>query len=140
MNTARKSGAADFSGVDRLLAQYWRGLYEGDAALLARVFHQKAHYATPSSGALTYYSLDAYLEIVRNRRTPKDNGDRDEYAVRSIRFAGPDVAFAEVQCGFLGRQFTDFLSLVRTGGEWRIFSKLFHYDEPGAAPAQPEKE
>ncbi|MEQ9200292.1 MAG: nuclear transport factor 2 family protein [Rhodospirillales bacterium] len=33
-----------------------------------------------------------------------------------------------MNCSIGDRYFTDFLSLIKTDGEWRIISKVFHYD------------
>lgn len=100
-------------------------------ALLKNVFHPEARYYTASGGELLHLDMDAYFRIVAARTAPAESGDAYGYQIDAIEFAGPVTALARMRSAMLGKAFTDFLSLVRVGGEWRIVAKAFHYD---AAP------
>jgi len=117
-----------YQDIIDVLKRYYDGLYHCDAAMLETVFHPRAQYATTSSGALLHYDMPAYMAVIRERTPPADLGDKYGYAITSIRFAGDDTAHAVLQCTMMGKHFTDFLSFIRTGDEWRIIAKIFHYD------------
>jgi len=42
--------------------------------------------------------------------------------------SGPVTARAHIECRIGPKFFTDFLTLIRDSGKWRIISKVFHYD------------
>lgn len=114
--------------VGELLARYFDGLYTGDAAALAEVFHPQALYATVSEGSLVWHGMDTYLPIVAARDAPASRGEVRRDAIESVEFAGAATALARVRCSIGNRYFTDFLSLIRLDGRWMIIAKVFHYD------------
>ena len=117
-----------FAAIIDKLRDYYDGLYHCDVALLKTVFHEGAHYHTTSPGDHLHYDMPAYMDVIAARTPPEKSGDAYSYAVESIRFAGEDTAFAVLTCEMMGKRFTDFLSFIRHGGEWRIIAKVFHYD------------
>ena len=121
-----------YAAVADLLRRYYDGLYRCDVSLLQSVFHPEARYYTASGGDLLHLDMDAYFRIVAARTAPENSGDAYGYQIDAIEFAGPVTALARMQSRMLGKAFSDFLSLVRIGGEWRIVAKAFHFD---AAPA-----
>jgi hypothetical protein len=48
--------------------------------------------------------------------------------ILSTNIAGPDTAFAVVNCAVPPRYFTDYLTLLKTSNGWRIVSKTFLAD------------
>lgn len=120
--------AQDFDAVARVLQDYFDGLYRGDTALLARVFHPEARYVTATGEELLHLGMDEYFPVVDKRPKPSEQGEPRRDRIVSIEFAGPKTAFARVNCSVGERYFTDFLSLILTDGRWRIIAKVFHYD------------
>lgn len=116
-----------FLDVGRLLEEYFLALYASDVALLNDVFHPEAVYACPRDGALTYISMPEYFAILAKRPSPASSVPIDS-EVHAIEFAGPDAAFARVSCTLYPKRFTDFLTVIRVDGKWRILTKVFHYD------------
>ena len=115
------------SAVTAVLEDYLEGLFHGDTRRLRRVFHPRAIYASPSEHPLLYRTMEEYFPVVEARPVPSVTGDtRDDEQLLSIEFGSDDMAFARVTCGFLGKRFTDFLTLVREDGRWQIISKVFH--------------
>ena len=45
--------------------------------------------------------------------------------------AGPVTAFVKLECSFFQRDYVDFLTLIRVNEQWKIISKVFHY-QPAA--------
>lgn len=116
------------AAIHQLLTQYFDGLYNSDADLLAEVFHPQAVYASATDGTLTHLDMATYLPIVAERESPAARHEPRIDAVRSIDFVGPVTAIARVECSIGPKQFTDLLNLVHVDGRWQIIAKVFHYD------------
>lgn len=120
--------APDFAGVTALMVDYFDGLYHSDASRLGQVFHPQAVYACATEGRLTHLTMDAYLPIVAARPSPASRGEGRRDEIVAITFAGPVTALVEARCAIGPKHFTDFLSLVKLDGRWRIIAKTFHFD------------
>jgi hypothetical protein len=117
-----------FAAITKALQTYYDGLYHCDAALLKTVFHEDAHYHTTSPGEHLHYDMKTYMNVIAERTPPAKTGDAYGYEVETVLITGDDTAFAVLKCAMMGKRFTDFLSFIRDGGEWRIIAKVFHYD------------
>lgn len=107
---------------------YFDALYHGDVEALRRVFHPKAIYVCPTGEDLVYLTMDQYFPVVEARVPPAGRGEIRRDAVEAISFAGPKTAFARVRCSIGEKYFTDFLTLILDQGDWKIISKVFHFD------------
>ncbi|MEQ9812969.1 MAG: nuclear transport factor 2 family protein [Azospirillaceae bacterium] len=125
----------DFDAITDLLQTYFDGLYLSDVDRLARVFHPRARYVTASGEDLVDLSMAEYFAIVAARPSPASRRELRQDRIVAIAFAGPRTAFARVNCAIGERAFTDFLTLVRDAGAWRIIAKVFHYDIISPGPA-----
>ncbi|MEM7305023.1 MAG: nuclear transport factor 2 family protein [Planctomycetota bacterium] len=115
----------DHAAALDVLEAYYDGLYQLDIAKLREVFSPSARYATIANGSLLELSIDEYYARLAQRTAPRDEGVPYGYRVISLRFAGENTALAELECSFFGHDYTDFLSLLRIDGRWRIQSKVF---------------
>jgi hypothetical protein len=119
-----------FADVVTVLQNYFDGLYHSDTSRLRRVFHPQAHYYCATDGQLLHLDMERYFAIVDQRPSPSSRGDPRTDRIVAIEFAGPVTAFAKVECSIPPKHFTDFLTLVRLDGCWRIVAKVFHYTVP----------
>ncbi|MGJ8616043.1 MAG: nuclear transport factor 2 family protein [Sulfitobacter sp.] len=115
----------DFAAVSGVLGTYFDGLYYADTDRLATVFHPKAIYATADETPLLYRTMDEYFPVVAKRVSPVSREEPRRDVIESIEFAGENTAFARVRCSIGTKDFTDFLTLVRSDGAWR----MAHYGE-----------
>lgn len=125
MNTT-PSADQTYAEVLGLLRDYYDGLYHLDIAKLREVFSPSARYATASGGELLELGIDDYLTRVEKRTAPASTGTPYGCTVRSITFAGPVTAMAEVESSLFGHDYVDFLSLLKLDGRWHIQAKVFH--------------
>lgn len=110
------------------MAIYLEGLYQCDTELLAGVFHPQAVYATASEATPLILGLNDYLPIVAKREPPaRSNAPRSE-EVMVVDVVGQSTAMVKLRCQFFQRNYIDFLTLIKVEGEWRIISKVFHFD------------
>ncbi len=73
--------------------------------------------------------MEEYLPIVAARRSPASRQEPRRDHIDEIQLAGDNTALARVRCSIGDRDFVDFLSLVRTDGQWRIIAKVFQIIE-----------
>lgn len=118
-----------FAAVTGVLETYFDGLYHADTDRLAAVFHAKAIYATADEAPLLYRTMEEYFLVVAKRESPASRAEPRRDVIDAIEFAGENTAFARVRCSIGMRGFTDFLTLVRTDGAWRIMAKVFQITE-----------
>lgn len=119
---------ADRAHIEAVVAVYLEGLYQCDTDLLAGVFHPQAVYATASEATPLVLGLSDYLPIVAKRDPPaRSNAPRSE-EILLIDVVGPSTAMVKLRCQFFQKHYVDFLTLIKVKGEWRIISKVFHFD------------
>jgi len=118
----------DFNAVRDVLLVYLDGIYNSDTQKLREALHPEARYVCAVEDDLINYSMEEYFPIVDKRPSPAGKGQARADRIESIRFAGPKTAFACLYCVVGEKHFTDFLTLIKTDGAWRIISKIFHYD------------
>ncbi|WP_294615280.1 nuclear transport factor 2 family protein [uncultured Roseovarius sp.] len=119
----------EFAILTGVLETYFDGLYHADIERLGHAFHPKAIYATADEVPLLYRTMDEYFPLVAKRVSPASRDEPRRDVIESIEFAGENTAFARVRCSIGTKDFIDFLTLVRTDGEWRIMAKIFQITE-----------
>lgn len=121
--------SASFGAITNVLNSYFDALYFCDVEILQRVFHPQAIYATADETPLLYRTMDEYVPIIATRTSPASRNDTRRDHIDAIDIAGDNTAFARVCCSIGTRDFVDFLTLVRTDGQWRIIAKIFQIIE-----------
>jgi len=117
---------SDLHDIEQALQIYFDGLYEGDTAKLGQVFHEVAHLFSVEDGKLADMSRAQWFELVRSRQSAQSRDLRRRDWVVQIDRSGPTTAFAKVHCQIPPRYFTDYLTLVRLAGGWKVVSKTYH--------------
>lgn len=128
-----------FAAITAVLSEYFDGLYHGDTAKLARVFHPAALYACATDGTLLRLSMDEYFPLVARRPSPASRAEQRHDRILSIELAGPVTAMARVECAIAPKLFTDLLTFVYVDGRWQIMSKVFHYELRPASGIDPQQ-
>lgn len=118
-----------FADIEAVLRDYFDALYTCDVDLLGRVFHPLAIYATADETPLLHRTMPEYMKVVAARQSPRDRNEPRRDQIEDVQLAGENTALARVRCSIGSRDFTDFLTLVRTGGQWRIMAKVFQITE-----------
>lgn len=117
-----------FAAIAAALQEYFDGLYHSDTKRLARVFHPLANYTCATEKPILHMNMADYFALVDKRPAPASRNEPRRDRILSIEFAGPDAAFARVECAIGQRFCTDLLTFVRVDGRWLIMAKVFHYD------------
>mmetsp|Transcript_48004 Transcript_48004/g.89461 ORF Transcript_48004/g.89461 Transcript_48004/m.89461 type:complete len:295 (-) Transcript_48004:2174-3058(-) len=130
MDSRHSSSAATgeaYVGVSQAVSTYFSALHARDAELMQRVWHPRAHLKRlDENDEVVDIPSEKFLQIVREG-TPT----ADQAAIRRDRILNIDVlhpeqaALATVQVTLPPKTYTDFLSLLKLDGEWRIVNKVF---------------
>jgi len=121
------NNSSDLESISETIQLYFDGMYHSDAEKLKKAFHPSASLYGYLEGELAIIPLDNWLAHVRGVPAPFENGEEYDMRIVSTDVTGA-VAAVKVADLYLGRRFTDYLSLVKTGDNWLIVNKTFHYD------------
>jgi len=123
----------DRAAIAAAVQIYLDGLYEGDAAKLASVFHPTSALTYENEGKLAVLPRDQWLELVRSRPSPKARGLGRYDEILQIDQASPTMAFVKLKCAIPPRFFTDYLSLLKVDGHWQVAQKVYATETRAAA-------
>lgn len=111
-----------------LLETYFEGLHRADSAMLATVFHPHSQYVSAVPEDYRVLSFPEYRQVLDQRVPPANTGEARRERIISIETGGDTLAFTKVEMTMMGRNYTDFLTLVFDQGRWAIMAKIFHYE------------
>ena len=80
--------------------------------------------------------MGAVYARVEARTAPASLGQPRMDRILSIDRSGPESALAKVQLAIGDRFYTDYLTMLKVDGAWRIISKTWTYVPLGDAKAQ----
>ena len=107
------------------LQLYFDGLYEGDLEEFGRIFHENSHLYFHADGVVNDWPRQDYFERIARRDSPASQNLARRDRIVFIDVSDDGTALAKVECQMPPRYFTDYLTLLRDGGNWRIISKTF---------------
>jgi putative lumazine-binding protein len=116
---------SETAAIEAVLWTYLDGLHEGDADKIAKAFHPVSHLYSEANGEVADLPREKWLEMVRGRASAKSQGLARHDRIVTIDQSGPATAFAKVECALPPRFFVDYLTLIKTGGGWKIVAKAF---------------
>ncbi|MDB5919414.1 MAG: O-acetylhomoserine sulfhydrylase [Massilia sp.] len=119
-----KSGAP---GIVRAVTAYYDALYFGDATRIDAAFDPGARLVGDANGTPIHLTTSAWADVLGARPSPSAQGQPYALNIRDVRECG-DAALVELATDLNGIAFTDYISLVRRNGHWRIIFKLFSHN------------
>ena len=120
--------AGEIEAIEKVVWTYLDGLYEGDAAKIAKAFHEGSHLYSMHEGGVSDLPREKWLDMVKGRPSPKAKGLKRTDRIVSIDLSGPETAFVKLECSVHPRYFTDYLTLLKLDEGWRVVSKTFRTD------------
>jgi hypothetical protein len=122
------NNASDLDLIVQTVQLYFEGMYHSDVEKLKKAFHSKAVLHGYIEGEFIHLPLDGWLEHVSGVTAPAESGEEYDMRIVSIDVTST-VAAVKVADLYIGRRFTDYLSLVKVEDNWVIVDKIFHYDK-----------
>jgi hypothetical protein len=118
----------EIEAIEKVIWTYLDGLYEGDTGKLGKAFHEGSHLYSMHEGGVSDLPREKWFEMVKSRPSAKSKDLKRTDRIISIDMAGPETAIVKLECSIHPRYFTDYLSLLKLNGGWRIVSKTFRAD------------
>jgi quinol monooxygenase YgiN len=109
--------------TEALENRYFKGIYEGDTALLSTVYHGGTLLFGDVKGQPYAKTLEQYLDGVKNRQSPKESGKPFKGEILHIRIVN-SIAIAEVKVKMYDFVYHELLSFHKIGGQWFLVNKM----------------
>ncbi len=113
----------DIAAVRQAVQYYIDGHATGDPEVMAQAFHPSARLQFIRDGEVSIRSLNDYLGGMRGEPS-------SEEAERMRRVVMVDVAgaaaVAKIELDYPQVFITDYMQLLKVGGEWKIVNKIFY--------------
>lgn len=113
--------------IETVIRNYLDGMVFADAAKLRKAFHPGACIIGHFSDALEWLSLETFIAGCEKAGSAPAN-EPYYWEIISADVTG-DVAVIKLADDYLGKRFTDYLSLLRHEGQWQIVNKTFYLHE-----------
>lgn len=106
-------------------------------AKLKQIFHERCHLFSATDGPLSDDDMETVYKRVTSRTPGSKSGEVRLDRILSIDMSGPEAALVKLQIAIGPKLFTDYLSLLKLDGRWKIVSKTYTYvaREAAARPA-----
>ncbi|MCF6132903.1 nuclear transport factor 2 family protein [Flavobacterium wongokense] len=123
-NSTMKNQDSDKAALTKVLEDnYFKGIYEGNVALLGSAFHHDTLLFGDIKGTPYAKTLEQYLDGVKNRQSPKDSGRPFRGEVLSLHIVN-SIAVAEAKVTMYDFIYHDILSFHKINGNWVIVNKM----------------
>jgi hypothetical protein len=119
MNNYKDNAAA----VTAVLLNYFEGVYTGNTALLASIFHPRTLVSGDVKGQPYFKTVEQYLDGVKQRKSPQELNEPFRMEILSIEIIN-SIAIAKTHLQMFEYNYYDLLSLNKTDGKWIIINKL----------------
>jgi hypothetical protein len=108
------------------LEDYFKGQATGDGEFIKKAFHPDAKIIFIREGKLVQLTRDEFASRFTGKPAP-DEAQRKR-TIESVDIAG-NAGIARIVLDYPAVRFTDYMSLIKVDGEWKIINKTF-YAEP----------
>ncbi|HZS10527.1 MAG TPA: nuclear transport factor 2 family protein [Blastocatellia bacterium] len=112
------------------LENYLKGHATGDGEYMKKAFHPDAKVFSFREGKLNQLTAAEFAARFTGKPAP-DEAQRKR-RIESVRITG-NAGFGVIVLDYPNVTFTDYMSLLKVDGEWKIINKTF-YAEPKARP------
>ncbi len=113
----------DESLIRSAVRNYVLAMSVGDEQGLRAAFHPSASVIGNYQGAVEWLSVDGYVGEVVGAGLPPNHDPPCSIGMIDIT---DDAASVRVEDEFGTMRFTDYLSLLKIAGEWKIVNKVYH--------------
>ncbi|ESY81545.1 nuclear transport factor 2 family protein [Mesorhizobium australicum] len=109
--------------ISAAVERYILAMSVADEEGLRSIFHPSASVIGNYQNAVEWLSVDAYVGEVLGAGLPPNHGP--SWTISLIDVTN-DAGIVKIENEFGSMKFTDYLSLLKISGEWKIVSKLYH--------------
>jgi len=122
------SCSSDIEQIRQALTAYYHALYYGRPEKLEEAFRPDAILLGDVNGNESRLDQTQYRNLLQTGVSPHAQGEPYGLQIGEIRLCG-NAAMAELQTPLAGKVFTDYVSLFKRQGRWRIAFKLYSHPQ-----------
>ncbi|HEY0591802.1 MAG TPA: nuclear transport factor 2 family protein [Thermoanaerobaculia bacterium] len=115
----------DKKGIETAIGHYFEGHAKGSGDAMRKAFAPEAQLFWVADSALKTRTSEDFAAAFKGTVAP-DEAQRKR-TIEFIDVAG-NVAIAKIVLDYPAVKFTDYMSLAKIGGEWKIVNKTYHAD------------
>jgi putative lumazine-binding protein len=120
METTQQDSAAITQALENY---YFKGLYEGDINALRNILNPGTLLFGDVKGQPYAKTLEAYLDGVKNRQSPKDSGKPFKGTIYSVEVVN-SIAMVKANVKMYDFSYDQFLSFHKIDNRWMIVNKM----------------
>ncbi len=124
--TQARAESADEAAVREAVGHYLRAHATGLGEHHRKVFHPEAKLFAVREGKFWQLTSEEY--IARSPGKPAADEAQRRRSIESVDITG-NAAVAKVVLDYPSVRFTDYMSLLKIDGEWRIVNKTFYAEQ-----------
>ena len=115
---------ADEAAVRAALQHYIQGHATGDGAHMRIAFHPQARLFWSSADTLATRTSDEYIGRMSGKPAADEASGVRKRRIESVDVTG-NAAIGKIVLDYPDAYIVDYMSLVKTKGEWKIVNKIF---------------
>ena len=116
--------AAEMQQISECVERYFQGMYQSDGAILRSAFHASAAITGNTEGKYAAMDVDSFVSFAEKQASAAAAGEAYDMRIVAIDVSG-DAAMVKVADRYIGRDFIDYLSLLKVDGAWLIHNKIW---------------
>lgn len=124
-----RASAAEEAAVRQSIEHYFQGHATGSGEEFKKVFHPDSKLFFIRDGKLTQVTSEEYISRAPGK-APADEAQRKR-SIESIDISG-NAAVVKLLLDYPDARITDYMSMLKVDGEWKIVNKTFYVERKGA--------
>lgn len=114
---------SDEAAIRAAIDNYFRAHATGDGSYIAKVFHPELRMMFVRDNAFTMRTRDEYISGFSGK--PAEDEAQRKRSIEMIDITG-NAAVAKIKLDYPKTTLTDYFSLLKVEGEWKVVNKIFH--------------
>jgi hypothetical protein len=115
----------DLDAIAATVDDYFYGMYRSDGSLIEKAFTEDALIIGHTEGSYAQMTRADFAGFVAKQASADEAGEPFDMRIVSVDVT-VDAAVVKVADRYLGRDFIDYLTLIKKDGRWVIAHKAWH--------------
>jgi hypothetical protein len=122
-STPASAQQVEEAAIRETIQHYFQGHATGDGEFFRKAFHPDAKLFFIRDGKLTQWTSEEYISKASGKPAPDEVQRKRK--IDSIDISG-NAAIVKITLDYPKVVFTDYMSMLKIGGQWKIVNKTFY--------------
>ena len=114
------------------LENYMKGHATGNAEFMRKAFHTEGKLIFIRDGKYSTRTFEEYIAGMKDGKPAPDEAGRKRW-IESVEVTG-NAAVGKIILDYPNGKFTDYMTLLKIDGEWKIVNKSFYFEPKTQVP------